>query len=307
MTDRHGRGAVGAGTLSADKVRRRDYDIGDPVRRSHASDATDDQAAMAVARVERADCQSERVSGVRRQFNTPAAVGDVEGRDRLGRRGRRRGRTADRQFTALDCEGPGDIEPETAVHVGGTGVVEGQDPACVHIEAGAARSGRAIEGLTGVHIAEASAVHRDRTRRAGRKVLGRRHRQLALADLLQGDRAERCVGEAGQLAGEDRGRAVEAHDQGGGRGAAVHHLAGPGQRTPDGGRTVEVEESISRKGQRRVARATVGDAGPDRASVDGGRTGVMGLGVELKDTVAGLGQSSGATDDALQLQAGDQR
>ena len=121
VTDAHGRGAIGTRALSADKINRREGEVRHAGRGGRAGDATDDQRAGSVTRVQGRHRQRKRLRGVRRQLDASAPVLDVKVGEGLG--GRRSGITAEDELAALDIKVAGGVQAEAVRHVG-AGVVE---------------------------------------------------------------------------------------------------------------------------------------------------------------------------------------
>ena len=133
VTDTHGRGAIGARALTADKINRREGEVRHAGRGGRAGDATDDKGAVAVARVQSRDRQRERLRGVRRQLDTTATVLDVKISEGLGRR--RSGVATEDELAALDVEIAGGVQAEAVGHIGAR-VVELEDTVRVGHEGG---------------------------------------------------------------------------------------------------------------------------------------------------------------------------
>ena len=133
VTDTHGRGAIGARALTADKINRREGEIRHAGRGGRAGDATDDKRAGAVARVQSRDRQRECLCGVRRQLDATATILDVQIGEGLGRR--RSGVATEDELAALDIEIAGGVEAEAVGHIG-AGVVQLEDTVRVGDEGG---------------------------------------------------------------------------------------------------------------------------------------------------------------------------
>ena len=116
VADTHGRGAIGTRALTADKINRREGEVGHARCGGRASDTTDDQRAGPVARVQGRHRQRKRLRGVRRQLDASAPVLHVEVGEGLG--GRRGGITTEDELAALDIKVAGGVQAEAVRDIG---------------------------------------------------------------------------------------------------------------------------------------------------------------------------------------------
>ena len=157
VTDPHGLGAIGTRALTADKINRREGEVGHARCGGRASDTTDDQRAGPVARVQGRHRQRKRLRGVRRQLDASAPVLHVEVGEGLGGRGG--GITTEDELAALDIKVAGGVQAEAVRDIGAR-VVELERAVRVGHEGGRLQR-VADKGLTGAGILQRTATDDD--------------------------------------------------------------------------------------------------------------------------------------------------
>ena len=154
------------------------------------------------------------------------------------------------------------------------------------------------EGLTRAAVDEAAAFDADGAPGAV-GVLGGVHGQRTGADL--GQHGVGRVIEPHE-ASREGGVGVVVADVEGRRARGAEDLTRAGERAPGGGLAAEVVTGARGDRQVREARTGVAGAVTEAACEDVEVAGEAGLGVELEDAQAGLGDRAGGGDDGLQLQ-----